>query len=209
MTSALALVVYAIAGGIAPLFAVAPKERPPIVVDTYVFEVERERSPDVAPAPPKPAPPAVPETARPIPVKDDVAPPSEIPPAPTTTTSDEKGTGESIPTDPAGGKGTVEETLPPLGTWVYVEQEPKAIKEVKPDYPRMAWEAQVEGKVTVHVLIGKDGQVLDAVLAEKVQVPMLNQAALEAARKWRFSPGIANGHPVVCWTAIPFNFRLH
>ena len=39
VTSALALVAYAIAGGIAPLFDVAPKERPPIVVDTYVFEV--------------------------------------------------------------------------------------------------------------------------------------------------------------------------
>ncbi|MGH7729653.1 MAG: energy transducer TonB, partial [Candidatus Eiseniibacteriota bacterium] len=92
---------------------------------------------------------------------------------------------------------------------VYVEREPEAITEVKPEYPRIAQEAGVEGRVTVHVLVGKDGRVLDAVLAAKIQVPMLNEAALAAARRWVFTPGFANAHPVACWTAIPFHFRLH
>jgi periplasmic protein TonB len=209
VTSALALVVYAIAGGISPLFAVAPVERPPIIVDTYVFEFEPKRPPDVAPAPSTPAPPAIQKAAEPIPVKDDIAPPSDIPAPPTTTTSDAKGTGEWIPTGQTGDTGKVEETLPPLGTWVYVEREPAAIMEVKPEYPGIARDAQIEGRVTVHVLIGKDGHVLDAVLAQNIRVPMLNDAALKAARQWRFTPGMANGHPVACWTAIPFVFRLH
>ena len=51
--------------------------------------------------------------------------------------------------------------------------------------------------------------MLDAVLAEKFQVPMLNEAALAAARQWVFTPGLANGRPVACWSAIPFRFRLH
>lgn len=210
VTSALALVAYAIAGSIAPLFAVAPVERKQTVVRPEVIEVltERRRDADVAP-PPRPSAPVVHERAKPIPVRDEVAPPSEIPTAPSITTSEEKGTGGAIPTGETGDAGTVEETLPALGEWRYVEREPAAIKEVKPEYPGIARDAQIEGRVTVRVLIGKDGRVLDAVLAENIQVPMLNDAALKAARLWRFTPGIANGHPVACWTAIPFHFRLH
>lgn len=38
---------------------------------------------------------------------------------------------------------------------------------------------------------------------------MLNESALAAARHWVFTPGLANGQPVACWTAIPFHFRLN
>lgn len=211
VTSALALVAYAIAGSIAPLFAVAPVEPTQTVVRPEVIEVltERLREPDATPAPPKPAAPVVHEAAKPIPVQDEVAPPSEIPAVPSTPTSDATGTGEAIPTGETSDAGPVGESLPKFGEWRYFEREPVAIKEVKPEYPGIAREAQIEGRVTVHVLIGKDGRVLDAVLAENVQVPMLNRAALEAARQWRFTPGSANGHPVACWTAVTFNFRLH
>lgn len=208
-TSALALVAYALASGIAPLLAVAPEQRKQVIVEPSVIEVLPERPREPVAARPKPVAPVVHEAAEPIPVKDEVAPPSEVPAEPSTATSDEKTTGEAILPGVSGDAGPKQETLPALGEWRYVEREPAAIREVKPEYPRMAWEAQVEGRVTVHVLIGKDGSVLDAVLAKEVQVPMLNAAALEAARKWRFTPGIANGHPVACWTAIPFNFRLH
>ena len=83
------------------------------------------------------------------------------------------------------------------------------VKRVVPEYPRFAKEAGVEGLVMVKVLVGKDGRVLDARLVEKFQVPMLNAAALEAARQWVFTPGLVTGRPVACWTAIPFRFRLH
>jgi protein TonB len=81
--------------------------------------------------------------------------------------------------------------------------------EFKPDYPDLAREAGVEGLVVVHALIGKDGRVLRVELDPKKNVLMLNAAALEAAMKWKFTPALANGHPVVVWYAIPFKFVLH
>ena len=57
--------------------------------------------------------------------------------------------------------------------------------------------------VGVYVMVGKDGRVMRAELDEKQQVPMLNEAALAAARRWVFTPGYANGNPVVCWTGDP------
>jgi TonB family protein len=207
-TSALALLVYGIAGGLAPLFAVAPEVPRPVVVRPEVIDIIRAHQPEAEPERARPAAAVIHKAAKPIPVDDDIAPPSEVP-APTAVVSDDKGTGTAIAPSDGETVGPTTDKLPMLGEWVYVEREPAPIVEVKPEYPRMAWEAGVEGRVTVHVLIGKDGRVIDAVLAKGFQVPMLNDAALTAARAWRFTPGIANGHPVTCWTAIPFNFRLH
>src|SRR5262249_25988292 len=102
-----------------------------------------------------------------------------------------------------------EEPLPPPGTHVWAEQYPEAITQITPTYPEIARQAGVEGLVIVNVLVGKTGRVLDARLDEKRHVPMLNEAALAAARQWVFTPALANGRPVAVWTGIPFKFRLN
>jgi TonB family protein len=102
-----------------------------------------------------------------------------------------------------------DDALPPPNAYVWAEQYPEAITEVKPIYPEIARDAGVEGLVIVNVLVGKTGHVLDARLDPKRQVPILNEYALAAARQWVFTPALANGRPVAVWTAIPFHFRLH
>ena len=82
-------------------------------------------------------------------------------------------------------------------------------KEFKPEYPSFARDAGVEGLVLVHALIGKDGRVVRAEVDAKHSIPMLNQTALEAAKRWVFTPATTNGHPVAVWYAIPFRFVLH
>ena len=101
-----------------------------------------------------------------------------------------------------------EDALPPPDTHVWAEQYPEPVTQVRPDYPEIAREAGVEGLVIVKVLVGKTGHVLDARLDSKRQVPLLNAAALFAARRWVFTPALANGRPVAVWTAIPFHFVL-
>jgi protein TonB len=86
---------------------------------------------------------------------------------------------------------------------------PQEVREVKPPYPDLAREAGVEGRVLVHVLVGIDGHVLRAEADPHATVPMLEAAAVEAAREWVFTPALANGHPVKAWATIPFNFTLH
>ena len=210
LASALALALYALSRGVASLIPPAP------VAPVRTFEVDPREwvpiAPKVpvapAPAPPshKPAP-VVHDHAPPLPVPDPLAPADQPPAPPPGPAGDATSSGPATPS--VIGTAPSSDALPALGDWVYVEREPAALKEVKPEYPPFAMEAGIEGRVTVMVLVGKDGRVLDAVLSKTVHVPMLDGVALAAARQWVFTPGYANGHAVACWTAIPFRFRLH
>jgi protein TonB len=106
-----------------------------------------------------------------------------------------------------GGPGFTP-TIDPDAPATYVEEMPVSITEVKPDYPQVARDAMVDGLVVVLVLVGRDGRVREAKVDAKNSIPLLDQAALESAKKWVFSPALANGHPVAVWTAIPFHFVL-
>lgn len=208
LTSTMALALYALSSGIAALIPAAPPRAPQtIIVDPQWWKPVAPIPPASSPAPSisKP-PPAVHEDAVPLPVPDPMA--AVIDPNPSGTTP---GPVESSPATKAepGDPLPPPETLPARGEWVYVELMPAVVRMVEPVYPELGIKADVEGAVTVYVLVGKDGRVVRAELSEKVQVPMLNEAALTAARQWVFTPGYANGKPVACWTAIPFRFRLH
>jgi len=77
----------------------------------------------------------------------------------------------------------------------------------KPDYPELARHAQLEGTVMIHVLVGVDGRVTDAVVVAGVH-PLLDRAAEQAARLCRFKPARQREIPVKAWLAVPFRFTL-
>jgi protein TonB len=91
----------------------------------------------------------------------------------------------------------------------YVEEYPVAITRVKPEYPTIAREAGIEGLVKVRALVGRDGRVVDAIVHPMFSIPMLDQAAVEAVRKWVFKPAFANNRPVAVWVAVDVRFRLY
>jgi len=108
----------------------------------------------------------------------------------------------------SGGGGTVEPTVDPDAPVAVFDTPPTAMTKVTPDYPDFARQTMVEGRVVVLILIGRDGRVREARVDERQHVPLLDEAALEAAKKWVFSPAQVNGHAVSVWSAIPFSFRL-
>ena len=61
----------------------------------------------------------------------------------------------------------------------------------------------------MHALVGKDGRVIRVEVDESRSILLLNETALEAAKRWVFQPAMTNGHPVPAWVAITFNFTLH
>ena len=92
--------------------------------------------------------------------------------------------------------------------FVASSENPKIIHWAKPRYPEIARKAQMEGTVIVKVLVGPDGSVLDAQILQPAN-PLLNAAALDAARRCKFIPGKQRNIPVRAWMALPFNFRLN
>gem|GEM_PF-1118095 len=74
-------------------------------------------------------------------------------------------------------------------------------------YPEMAKEAGIEGRVVVQFIVDKDGAVTNPTVAQGVH-EQLNEAALEAVKQQAFSPGRQDGEPVKVQMSLPVTFRL-
>lgn len=74
----------------------------------------------------------------------------------------------------------------------------------KPAYPPLARAAHVSGTVGVQVIIGLDGTVI--VAAAVRGHPLLQAAAVSAARQARFTPMKYKGEPVKVVGVIEYNF---
>ena len=81
-----------------------------------------------------------------------------------------------------------------------------AISREIPIYPEIAKRSRVQGMVQVLVTIGEDGTVLEAGVLNGH--PILRQAALDSARRWRFTPTLLSRVPVKVQGVLTFNFRL-
>lgn len=85
-------------------------------------------------------------------------------------------------------------------------QEPKKIKDVRPVYPPIALSARVQGIVIMEIVIDTEGAVFDAKVLRPVA--LLDQAALDAVREWRFMPTELNGQRVPVIMTVTMTFRL-
>ena len=84
----------------------------------------------------------------------------------------------------------------------------RPISNPNPMYPPEAVQRRLEGRVILSVTIAATGKVNRVSVAESCGHQALDQAALDAVRRWRFSPATRDGEPVE-WTArLPIRFRL-
>ena len=75
-----------------------------------------------------------------------------------------------------------------------------------PRYPDIARASRVEGMVILEVVIDDRGNVTDARVLRSV--PLLDDAALEAVRRWKFKPARLNGESVPVVMTVTVNFKL-
>ncbi|HEY3158432.1 MAG TPA: energy transducer TonB [Vicinamibacterales bacterium] len=83
---------------------------------------------------------------------------------------------------------------------------PQKVVDVAPVYPPLARAARVEGIVILEAVIAEDGSVRDVRVLRSVQ--LLDDAAAEAVRQWRFTPTLLNGQPVPVVMTITVAFKL-
>jgi len=89
-----------------------------------------------------------------------------------------------------------------------VEVKPKPLFQQKPRYPDLARRAGIEGQAVVKALVDIDGSVMDVQILKSSGNQMLDEAALVAARRWKFSPAKQRDKYVRVYVSIPINFRL-
>jgi TonB family protein len=82
----------------------------------------------------------------------------------------------------------------------------KAKQKISPTYPTIAKAGRVTGIVTVYLVVNEKGEVETV---QRLEGPLqLQQAAAEAARRWRFNPTVIDGQPVRVTGYLSFNFAL-
>jgi protein TonB len=96
---------------------------------------------------------------------------------------------------------------PGMDEFIPVEKPPQVVQKAIPKYPEMASRAGLEGTVWVKILVDKDGRPKKAVVV-KSTTEIFNEAAVEAAMQFVFTPAYMNNGPVKVWVAIPFKFKL-
>jgi protein TonB len=113
------------------------------------------------------------------------------------TTLDMDNLPDAPPPPPPGG-----------GDWLVFDKAPKPKKIVKPDYPVMARQAEMEGVVVLKVTVDEKGRVIRVVVLRS-DADVFDQPAIDAVKKWIFTPAEQSGNPVKATITVPLSFTLN
>lgn len=86
-------------------------------------------------------------------------------------------------------------------------QAARALRKVRPEYPEVARREHLQGTVSMHAIIDKDGSISNLVVLKGYC--SLAKASIEAVKNWRYSPTLFNGEPVQVDTTIDVIFALN
>ena len=79
---------------------------------------------------------------------------------------------------------------------------------VEPIYPESARRARIEGLVALDAVISADGEIEDVRIVKSAG-PLLDSAAVDAVRRWKYRAATLNGRPVRVLLTVTVSFRLH
>jgi TonB family protein len=85
--------------------------------------------------------------------------------------------------------------------------QPAVIYKVDPEYSEEARKAKYSGTVLLQLVVDVDGRAKNIKVVKGVGLG-LDEKAIEAVQKWKFSPGKKNGSPVPVYATVEVNFRL-
>ena len=215
------LVIHTVAIAGAILVSLAGTDALPVPREVLAFH-EPIRMADLPPAPPSPAPRPVPTSSTPM-VTSDAAPPfAPEGIKPESPFEDAHGierqigviTGDGDLTGILVGARSLEDPpppppAPPPAVPVRLHagiRAPQKITNIAPAYPAIAQSVHVEGVVIIETTIDVHGNVVLATVLRSV--PLLDAAALDAVRQWKYTPALLNGVPVPVIMTVTVNFRL-
>lgn len=183
-------------------------ETPAVVVNEMSISfanVEMQRPEVVPPKPelkpePKPEPKPKPREIEPEPIPvDEPVVKEETPPAPQEA---------SPPSQPPSQ--AVQEVAPPAPVLPDTEPDYRAnyLNNPRPPYPMVARRMGFHGKVVLNVEVLAEGKAGEVLLHQSSGHQILDNAALQTVKTWRFSPARRLGQPVTQWFLVPIKFSL-
>ena len=172
----------------------SPVRRP---LETAAPKVEEPVAPAPAPAPEEVAP--APAAGATLPAISEPAPaPGSAAPAASSTTVALPASGPVVAAKPA--------TTPPDS--VTRTARPQGGYQVRPAYPSAPRRLGIQGTTMLRVHVLADGRIGDVRVERSAGHSDLDQAAMEAVRRWRFEPARRGLDAVAMWVLLPVEFRL-
>lgn len=100
----------------------------------------------------------------------------------------------------------------PNGAYISVDQRPRLVGGLKAlhqkmNYPKVALQRGVEGRVTVQMIVDEEGRVRDAVVLKGIGSGC-DEEALRVVRRARFEPAEVDGKPVAAQHALWVQFKV-
>jgi periplasmic protein TonB len=151
---------------------------------------------------PKPLPPS-PVKPRVL-AQPEAPPPPEQHPAPRAAA---RTTPTPIQTAAAASPSQIE-TAKAVEALVEARSDVASLNNPKPLYPLIARRRRLEGEVLLSVKVLRDGLPGEVLVKQSSGYEVLDDAALNAVRRWHFVPARRGSAPVDSWVEVPIRFRL-
>ena len=88
------------------------------------------------------------------------------------------------------------------------DREAALVSQPVPSYPPDAYRAREEGTVVVEARIDELGNASDVSVVSRSGSRLLDRAAMNEVRKWKFSPAIKDGKTVASNIQVPVDYRM-
>ena len=99
--------------------------------------------------------------------------------------------------------------IPSPGTFIPHSSPPSCTYRPSADYPTMARQAGVEGRVTLQVFVSEDGSPQRIAVVQSSGMASMDSSAVASARRTSWAPAKrADGQPVGVWTSMVYDFVL-
>jgi periplasmic protein TonB len=132
---------------------------------------------------------------------------------PPVTTTGEAQTGEMVIAN-GGGDDDVASTIrdlprPPTPIFRTAQRDARFARSFQPEYPVGMLRQEIEGSVTVRVLIGTDGKVRQVQVLTATDPDFAKATERQALKAWRFKPATRDGIPVEDWQTLTVRFDIN
>lgn len=162
-------------------------------------------SPDIMP-PPVVAP--EPETPKPLPAKLAVAPVAVAPPAVVEAATPPARMPQANPIVVSPAPAPAPVAVAPAGPVAVADLDTRAVSIVAPKYPLESRRRREQGIVVLAVTLDLDGAVAGVSVSRSSGFERLDRAALDAVRRWRWSPTLQGGERVAVRGVVEIPFEL-
>ena len=164
--------------------------------------------PKVAPPPPKAEPEPVKPQPKPItkqPPLKQTAPKQKTPPPVAKAASAAPAPASTKPVTRQAPASSAKTTEP---STQLPSADAAGLNNKAPVYPMLSRKRKEQGTVWMLLLVSKDGLVTELKLKKTSGFDRLDQAALQAVKKWKFQPALKQGQPIDYWYELPLKFSL-